>query len=222
MIQATNLMKTYGTSVVLKDVSLTINKGDRVAILGKSGAGKSTLLHILGTIDKADGGKLWMNGVNVFTLKDKELAHFRNTYLGFIFQFHYLLPEFSALENVCIPAWIQKAKNATAIEQQAKDLLHSLDILHRSDAKPSQLSGGEQQRVCIARALINNPLFVLADEPTGNLDTESSEKFMELILQLKQKNNFTFVMVTHNQSIVENFDRKIVIQDGSIVAACSA
>jgi len=218
MILAENLHKHYDDLHVLKGVDLHIQKGEIVSIVGASGAGKTTLLQILGTLDNSEKheGKLQINGIDVKTLKRKELAKFRNENLGFIFQFHQLLPEFTALENVCIPAFIKKTPKAAA-EKRAKELLSFLGLSHREDHKPNELSGGEQQRVAVARALINNPAIILADEPSGNLDTESAENLHNLFFKLRDEFGQTFVIVTHNEELAEMADRMLEMQDGKIL-----
>ncbi|MAO10303.1 MAG: lipoprotein-releasing system ATP-binding protein LolD [Flavobacteriaceae bacterium] len=218
MILAENLHKYYDDLHVLKGVDLHIKKGEIVSIVGASGAGKTTLLQILGTLDNSEKheGKLHINGIDVKTLKRKELAKFRNENLGFIFQFHQLLPEFTALENVCIPAFIKKTPKAEA-EKRAKELLSFLGLSHREDHKPNELSGGEQQRVAVARALINNPAIILADEPSGNLDTESAENLHNLFFKLRDEFGQTFVIVTHNEELAEMADRMLEMQDGKIL-----
>lgn len=218
MITAKNIHKFYDTLEVLKGVDLHIAKGEIVSIVGASGAGKTTLLQILGTLDnpsKNNKTLLEINGENILNIKDKEISKFRNLHLGFIFQFHQLLPEFTALENVCIPAFIAgKEKAETEIE--AKRLLEYLGLSHRIDHKPSELSGGEQQRVAVARALINKPLVIFADEPSGNLDTHSAENLHELFFKLRDEFNQTFVIVTHNEELANMADRKLVMVDGLI------
>lgn len=218
MISAKNIHKFYDTLEVLKGVDLHIAKGEIVSIVGASGAGKTTLLQILGTLDnpsKNNETLLEINGENILNMKDKELSKFRNLHLGFIFQFHQLLPEFTALENVCIPAFIAgKEKAETEIE--AKRLLEYLGLSHRIHHKPSELSGGEQQRVAVARALINKPLVIFADEPSGNLDTHSAENLHELFFKLRDEFNQTFVIVTHNEELANMADRKLVMVDGLI------
>ncbi|QQX76332.1 MULTISPECIES: ABC transporter ATP-binding protein [Aequorivita] len=219
MIEAQNIHKFYGNLHVLKGVDLHIKKSEVVSIVGASGAGKTTLLHILGTLDAFDKSKskLAINGVNIGSLSGKKLAQFRNENLGFIFQFHQLLPEFTALENVCIPAFIKNTPKAKAIKR-AKELLAFLGLSHREDHKPNELSGGEQQRVAVARALINNPSIILADEPSGNLDTESAENLHNLFFKLRDEFGQTFVIVTHNEELADMADRKLVMQDGKIVS----
>ncbi|RMB59543.1 ABC transporter ATP-binding protein [Dokdonia sinensis] len=218
MVQATHLNKFYGDLQVLKDVSLHIKKGEVVSIVGQSGAGKTTLLQILGTLDRAenDGSVLKINDVLVSSLKHKELSTFRNKNIGFIFQFHQLLPEFTAVENVCIPAFIAKTPKAQA-EKRAKELLDFLGLSHRINHKPNELSGGEQQRVAVARSLINNPALILADEPSGNLDTESADALHNLFFKLREEMGQTFVIVTHNAELAQMADRKLTMVDGSIV-----
>ncbi len=197
-------------------MSLQINQGELVCIVGPSGAGKSTLLHIIGTLDKADSGIVLFNNQDIAQLKDAELSKFRNENLGFVFQFHHLLPEFTALENVCIPAFIAKKKEAQA-KKRASELLDFLGLKDRMQHKPNQLSGGEQQRVSVARALMNHPLVILADEPTGNLDTERSEELHQLFFDLKKEFNQTFIIVTHNDQLAEKADKKLLMKDGFIV-----
>ena len=218
MIQAKNIHKYYDDFHVLKGVNLHIKKGEIVSIVGASGAGKTTLLQILGTLDspsKKDPCELVINGVNIQKLKEKGLAKFRNEHIGFIFQFHQLLPEFSALENVCIPAYI-KGINPNEAEPRAKELLDFLGLSHRYDHKPNELSGGEQQRVAVARALINNPSLIFADEPSGNLDSESAEQLHSLFFKLREQFGQTFVIVTHNEELANLADRKLVMVDGNI------
>ncbi len=215
MISCQNIHKSYDKIHVLKGVSLDIQKGELACIVGPSGAGKSTLLHIIGTLDKADSGTVTIAGQDISTLKDNDLSLFRNTHLGFVFQFHHLLPEFSALENVCIPAFIAK-KNEDKAKQRAKELLDFLGLKDRIQHRPGELSGGEQQRVSVARALMNEPLLILADEPTGNLDTERSEELHQLFFDLKKEFNQTFIIVTHNEHLANRADRKILMRDGRI------
>jgi lipoprotein-releasing system ATP-binding protein len=219
MIIAKNIHKYYDTLHVLKGVDLHIKKGEIVSIVGASGAGKTTLLQILGTLDnpaKSNDTSLVINGENVLHMKDKALSKFRNLHLGFIFQFHQLLPEFTALENVCIPAFIAgKDKRETEIE--AKRLLDYLGLAERSHHKPNELSGGEQQRVAVARALINKPAVIFADEPSGNLDTASAENLHQLFFTLRAEFGQTFVIVTHNEDLANRADRKLVMKDGLIV-----
>lgn len=217
MIKAQNIHKSYAALHVLKGVDIHIKEGEIVSIVGASGAGKSTLLHILGTLDKADSGVLEINGVKVNELKEKKLAAFRNANIGFVFQFHHLLPEFTALENVCMPAFIG-GKSASETEQKAMELLSYLGLENRAQHKPSELSGGEQQRVAVARALINNPKVIFADEPSGNLDSASAKELHDLFFLLREKFNQTFVIVTHNLELADKADRKLLMKDGVIVA----
>ncbi len=219
MIHAHNIQKKYGSLQVLKGVDLSIEKGEIVSIVGASGAGKTTLLQILGTLDIQSNLKestLNINNVEVTKLRDKELARFRNEHIGFIFQFHQLLPEFTALENVCIPAFIKKTSPEIA-EKRAVELLDFLGLSGRNHHKPSELSGGEQQRVAVARALINNPSIILADEPSGNLDSESADILHKLFFQLRDQFGQTFVIVTHNEELANMADRKLTMVDGQIV-----
>ncbi|MBG6129333.1 lipoprotein-releasing system ATP-binding protein [Aquimarina sp. EL_43] len=219
MIKANNIHKNYGDLHVLKGVDLHIKQGEIVSIVGASGAGKTTLLQILGTLDRVSEKKdceLSINESNINTLSQKQLSKFRNEQLGFIFQFHQLLPEFTALENVCIPAFIKKTPKAK-VEKRAKELLDFLGLSHRYDHKPSELSGGEQQRVAVARALINNPKVIFADEPSGNLDSEAAENLHQLFFKLRDEFGQTFVIVTHNQELADMADRKLVMVDGKIV-----
>lgn len=215
MITGTQIYKSYGSLSVLKGVNIHVEKGEVVSIVGKSGAGKSTLLHILGTLDGADSGEININGTNISQLKSKELARFRNREIGFVFQFHHLLPEFTALENVCIPAFIQKQSEKEA-HARAKELLEYLGLGERLTHRPSELSGGEQQRVAVARALMNKPAIVFADEPSGNLDSNSSKELHDLIFQLRNDFEQTFVIVTHNDTLANMSDRKLVMKDGII------
>ena len=219
MITAKNIHKEYGDLEVLKGVDLNIEKGEVVAIVGPSGAGKTTLLQILGTLDAPSNkinAALSINSENVLNLKDATLSKFRNNEIGFIFQFHQLLPEFTALENVCIPAFIANTSKAKA-EEKAKELLDFLGLSHRLNHKPNELSGGEQQRVAVARALINDPAVIFADEPSGNLDSESAKSLHELFFTLRDKFNQTFVIVTHNQELADQADRKLKMKDGKII-----
>jgi len=219
MIKATNIHKYYGALEVLKGVDLHIKKGEIVSIVGASGAGKTTLLQILGTLDELSNkqeGTLLVNGTETTKLNDKALARFRNEHIGFIFQFHQLLPEFTALENVCLPAFINKTPKSDA-ERRAKELLDFLGLSLRYQHKPAQLSGGEQQRVAVARALINNPAIIFADEPSGNLDSESADNLHRLFFELREKFGQTFVIVTHNKELAEMADRKLTMVDGKIV-----
>lgn len=216
MLKAIGLTKKYGELSVLNQVSLEVKKAEIVAIVGRSGAGKSTLLHILGTLDTADSGTYHIGDRDVFALNQKELAAFRNKEIGFIFQFHHLLPEFSALENVCIPAYIQNTSKKQA-ENRAKELLDFLGLADRAKHKPSQLSGGEQQRVAVARALMNEPSIIMADEPSGNLDTKNSEDLHQLFFKLRDEFQQSFVIVTHNESLATMADRKLQMQDGKFI-----
>ena len=215
MITAKNIHKYYDNLHVLKGVDLHINKGEIVSIVGASGAGKTTLLQILGTLDGFDNGALTIDEQQITSLNKKQLAAFRNTSLGFIFQFHQLLPEFTALENVCIPGYIKKT-NKAAVEKRAKELLAFLGLSSRENHKPNKLSGGEQQRVAVARALINNPAIILADEPSGNLDTQSAENLHDLFFKLRDEFGQTFIIVTHNKDLAAMADRKLIMQDGTI------
>ncbi len=216
MLRAKNIHKSYGQLEVLKGVDLYIKKGEIVSIVGSSGAGKSTLLHILGTLDNADQGEISINGIRIDQLNSRKLATFRNQQIGFVFQFHHLLPEFTAWENVCIPAWIAGAKRNETMERAAK-LLELLGLSNRMENKPGQLSGGEQQRVAVARALINNPAIVMADEPTGNLDSANAKELHELFIDLRNKFNQTFLIVTHNEELASMSDRTIVMKDGRVL-----
>ncbi|MBK9478563.1 MAG: ABC transporter ATP-binding protein [Bacteroidetes bacterium] len=216
MIKAHSIHKSYSSLHVLKGVDLHILPGEIVSIVGASGAGKSTLLHILGTLDNADSGSLEIDGVNVGALKERKLAAFRNQHIGFVFQFHHLLPEFTALENVCIPAFISN-KSKQESEQRAMELLSYLGLEKRASHKPSELSGGEQQRVAVARALMNSPKVIFADEPSGNLDSASANELHELFFELRNKFNQTFVLVTHNTELANKADRKLTMKDGLIV-----
>lgn len=219
MITADNIHKNYGSVQVLKGVNLHIKKGEVVAIVGPSGAGKTTLLQILGTLDKPNttNYSLYVNNIDIKKLKDTEVSKFRNKQIGFIFQFHQLLPEFTALENVCIPAFIG-GKNKYEAEKRAKELLSFLELSHRLNNKPNQLSGGEQQRVAVARALINKPAVIFADEPSGNLDSASAENLHQLFFRLRNEFNQTFVIVTHNKELAKMTDRKLTMTDGMIVS----
>ena len=216
MITINNIHKSYGSLQVLKGVDLTINSGEIVSIVGSSGAGKSTLLHLIGTLDKADQGEILFNQENIRQLSDKKLSAFRNKHIGFVFQFHHLLPEFTALENVCIPAYINKTAKHEA-EKKALELLTLLGLKNRIHHKPSELSGGEQQRVAVCRALINNPDVVLADEPSGNLDSSSAKELHQLFFDLRDKTQQTFVIVTHNEELANMADRKLTMKDGKII-----
>lgn len=215
MIEARGIRKNYGTLEVLKGVDLRIAKGEVVSIVGASGAGKSTLLHIIGTLDRADGGTLHIDGVEVGALRDQKLSLFRNQKIGFVFQFHHLLPEFTALENVCIPAYIAGTPDKEA-QERGLELLGFLGLSQRAHHKPSELSGGEQQRVAVARALMNRPAVVLADEPSGNLDSASAKELHRLFFELRDRFQQTFVIVTHNTELADMADRKLVMVDGAI------
>ncbi len=216
MLKAENIIKNYGQLAVLKGVDIAIQKAEIVSIVGSSGAGKSTLLHILGTLDKADSGNIFINNQQVSLLKGRELAAFRNKHIGFVFQFHHLLPEFSALENVSIPGWIAGRKKKE-VEADAMALLKRLGLEDRMENKPQQLSGGEQQRVAVARALINQPLIVFADEPTGNLDSKNARELHELFVSLRDDFKQTFLIVTHNEELASMSDRRLYMKDGQIV-----
>lgn len=215
MIRVVNIEKSYGPLKVLKGVNLEVQKGEVVCIVGASGAGKTTLLNIIGTLEKPGSGSVLFNDENVASLADKKLAAFRNKHVGFVFQFHHLLPEFTALENVCLPAFIAGEKQKTA-EEKAKILLEKLGLGDRLHHKPNQLSGGEQQRVAVARALVNNPDVILADEPSGNLDSQNARDLHALFFKLRDEFRQTFVIVTHNEELASMADRKIVIKDGII------
>ncbi|HRN40803.1 MAG TPA: ABC transporter ATP-binding protein [Vicingus sp.] len=219
MIVIENIHKSYGNLEVLKGVYLSIDQGKVISIVGASGAGKSTLLQIIGTLDKPNTGSLKINDIDVFGLKDKELSLFRNKNIGFVFQFHHLLPEFTALENVCIPAFINKTPKPEA-EKRAIELLTSLGLKDRIHHKPSELSGGEAQRVAVCRALINNPAVILADEPSGNLDSNSAKELHELFFKLREEFNQTFIIVTHNEELANMADQKLVMKDGNILVNC--
>jgi lipoprotein-releasing system ATP-binding protein len=216
LIKAVDIHKKYGTLEVLKGVDIHISAGEIISIVGASGAGKTTLLQILGTLDKQDKGELFINDVAIKNLKEKELAAFRNKNIGFVFQFHHLLPEFTAIENVCIPAFIANTPKNNAL-QKAEELLDYLGLTQRKNHKPSELSGGEQQRVAVARALINNPAVIFADEPTGNLDSNSANEMHKLFFSLRDKFAQTFVVVTHNIELANMADRKLEMKDGLIV-----
>jgi lipoprotein-releasing system ATP-binding protein len=218
MLKATNITRNYNDLSVLKGVDIFVNKGEIVSIVGSSGAGKSTLLHILGSLDRANAGEIWINNERIDTLNEKELAKFRNKHIGFVFQFHHLLPEFTALENVCIPGWIAGTP-INELEARALELLKILGLQDRASHKPSELSGGEQQRVAVARALINNPDIVFADEPTGNLDSKHAQELHELFLHLQKTMGQTFLIVTHNEALAKMSDRVVHMKDGYIVEA---
>lgn len=216
MLVAKNIYKNYGTLPVLKGVDIEIKKGEIVSIAGSSGAGKSTLLHILGTLDYADKGEIYLENDRIDTLKGKKLAAFRNTHIGFVFQFHHLLPEFTALENVCIPGWIAGRKRKE-VEEKAESLLNILGLKDRGEHKPNELSGGEQQRVAVARSLINNPSIVMADEPTGNLDSANAKELHNLFIDLRNRFQQTFLIVTHNEELAQMSDRILHMKDGKII-----
>ena len=216
ILEATDIHKKYDQLEVLKDVSIQVNKGEIVSLVGPSGAGKSTLLHILGTLDKPDSGTVQIEGMNVFNQTEKALSAFRNKSIGFIFQFHHLLPEFTAVENICIPAFIA-GKGKSESEKRAKELLDMLHLSSRVNHKPSELSGGEQQRVAVARAMMNEPALIMADEPSGNLDTNNARDLHKLFFELRDKLNQTFIIVTHNEELANMADRKIQMKDGRIV-----
>lgn len=216
MIELKNIRKSFGTLEVLKGIDLTIGKGEVVSIVGPSGAGKTTLLQIMGTLDKADSGQVLINGTEVSTLKEKEQAAFRNRQIGFVFQFHQLLPEFTALENVMIPALIAGESSAEAT-RKAKEMLEYMGLAGRATHKPAELSGGEKQRVAVARALINRPAVILADEPSGSLDTQNKQELHQLFFELRDKLGQTFVIVTHDEELAKLTDRTIPMKDGRII-----
>lgn len=217
ILEATNIHKKYGTLEVLKGVSLQVKRGEIVSLVGPSGAGKSTLLHIVGTLDRPDEGEVKIEGKEVFKQNEKSLSAFRNKSIGFIFQFHHLLPEFTAVENICIPAFIG-GKGQRESEARAMELLAMLNLSHRANHKPTELSGGEQQRVAVARALINNPALIMADEPSGNLDTNNARDLHKLFFELRDKLNQTFIIVTHNEELADMADRKIHMKDGMMLS----
>ena len=217
MITVEKLNKNYGEVQVLKNVSIDIKQGEITSIVGASGAGKSTLLQIIGSLDKSDSGKVIINDIEISKLSQKKQAIFRNENIGFVFQFHHLLPEFTAIENVIMPGLIAR-KNKIELMKKGKELLSFLNLSHREEHKPSEMSGGEQQRVAIARALINNPSIILADEPSGNLDSKNANELHELFKSLKQKFNQTFVIVTHNLQLAKDSDRVIELQDGQVIS----
>jgi len=216
MLTGKNIYKRYGSLEVLRGVTLEVRKGEVVAIVGPSGCGKSTLLHILGSLDKADMGEIVINNASLNQLVGDRLAAFRNKHIGFVFQFHHLLPEFTALENVCIPGWLA-GKNKNKVREDAQALLKILGLNDRIENKPNQLSGGEQQRVAVARALINNPDIVFADEPSGNLDTANAQELHQLFFDLRKQFNQTFLIVTHNEELSQLSDRTLHMKDGIIV-----
>jgi lipoprotein-releasing system ATP-binding protein len=215
MLKARNIVRNYGSLPVLKGINLEIAKGELITIVGASGAGKSTLLHILGTLDRPDAGQVWIADTDVFALKEKELAAFRNHKIGFVFQFHNLLPEFTALENVCMPGFIG-GRSEAEVNKKGEELLEMLGLKDRTHHLPSQLSGGEQQRVAVARALINDPAIIFADEPSGNLDSRNAEDLHQLFFRLRTDLNQTFVIVTHNEHLAALADRKLEMVDGGI------
>ena len=216
MISGKNIYKRYGTVEVLRGVDVEISRGEVVSIVGPSGSGKSTLLHILGTLDAADSGEVRMNQVLLQSLSGKKMAAFRNKHIGFVFQFHHLLPEFSALENVCIPGWLS-GRGKAVVKQEAEKLLGMLGLANRMENKPNQLSGGEQQRVAVARALINKPDIIFADEPTGNLDSANAKDLHQLFFDLRSQFSQTFLIVTHNEELATLSDRVLHMKDGKIV-----
>jgi lipoprotein-releasing system ATP-binding protein len=216
MLKATGIQKAYGDLSILKGVDLTVASGEVISIVGSSGAGKTTLLQILGTLDRPDKGELLIDGINPFTFSSKGLADFRNTSIGFIFQFHQLLPEFTALENAMLPALIG-GKSKKEAEERAQHLFQKLNIGHRTTHKPSELSGGEQQRVAVCRSLMNQPAVIFADEPSGNLDTKNAQELHELFFQLREEFKQTFVIVTHNESFAQMADRSLVMRDGNFI-----
>ena len=216
MLKASGIQKSYGDLSILKGVDLSVAAGELISIVGSSGAGKTTLLHILGTLDRPDNGELIIDGVNPFKLSSKALADFRNKSIGFIFQFHQLLPEFSAIENAMLPALIG-GKSKKEAEERAQHLFQKLNIGHRTTHKPSELSGGEQQRVAVCRSLMNQPAVIFADEPSGNLDTKNAQELHELFFQLREEFKQTFVIVTHNESFAQMADRSLVMRDGNFI-----
>lgn len=213
ILEATGITKSFGNLRVLKGVDLTVQEGEIISVVGASGSGKTTLLQILGTLDSMDSGKVLLNGVYIDQISGKKLAQFRNRHLGFVFQFHHLLPEFTALENACMPLYIKGIKRSDA-DRKGRELLTFLGLADRAEHKPSEMSGGEQQRVAVARALINSPDIVFADEPSGNLDTQSSEDLHQLFFDLRKEFNQTFVIVTHNDQLAQMTDRRLVMKDG--------
>lgn len=216
LLIAKDIYKQFGTFDVLKGVSLEVNQGELVSIVGASGAGKSTLLYIVSSLEKADQGAIFFEGQSIHDFSEKQLAKYRNQSIGFVFQFHHLLPEFSALENVCIPAWIAK-KNRSQTEKRALELLDFMGLASMKDKKPNQFSGGEQQRIAVARALINQPKLIFADEPTGNLDSHNASSLHELFKQLKNEMQQSFLIVTHNETLAQMSDRILQMKDGKII-----
>jgi lipoprotein-releasing system ATP-binding protein len=216
MLVARNLTKNYSNLQVVKGVDITVAQGEIVTIVGSSGAGKSTLLHLLGALDTPSSGEVYLQDVNITNLKGNALADFRNRNIGFIFQFHHLLPEFTALENVCVPGYIAGTRK-NLVRERAGFLLETLNLQHRMDHKPNELSGGEQQRVAVARALINTPAIVMADEPTGNLDSKNARELHQLFLQLRDQFKQTFIIVTHNEELAPLSDRQLTMKDGKII-----
>jgi lipoprotein-releasing system ATP-binding protein len=216
MLQARGIKKSYGNLQILKGVDLDVTRGEIITIIGASGAGKSTLLHIIGTLDHPDHGIVRLNNVDIHTLSSKKLSAFRNEQIGFIFQFHHLLPEFTSLENICIPAFIA-GKSKKDAENKAFELLEILGLSDRANHKPNELSGGEQQRVAVARAMVNNPAIILADEPSGNLDSNNAENLHQLFVNLRDTLNQTFVIVTHNENLANLADKKVLMKDGQII-----
>ena len=215
MIKVNNITKSFDTLQVLKGINLDVKKGEIVSIVGPSGAGKTTLLQIIGTLSAPDSGELIIDDTNISSLSQKQLSKFRNNKIGFVFQFHHLLPEFTAIENICMPAYIKGANKKDTIER-AKELLDFLNIANRAEHKPAEMSGGEQQRVAVARALINNPAIILADEPSGNLDTKNKKDLHKLFFSLREKYNQTFIIITHNNELAEMSDRIIKLEDGRV------
>lgn len=216
MIVIENLKKSYGSLNVLKGIDLKISESQIVSIVGASGAGKSTLLHIIGTLDKPNSGKVLFNGMDIFSMNDKQISNFRNKNIGFVFQFHHLLPEFTALENISMPAYIAGTAKKEA-DEKALELLSLFGLTERAQHKPSELSGGEQQRVAVARALINNPSVIMADEPSGNLDSKNARELHELFFDLRNRFKQTFIIVTHNQELAEMADRCVQMKDGIVI-----
>lgn len=217
MLNAQNIFKKFGSLEVLKNLNLQVEEREIISIVGRSGAGKTTLLQILGTLDKPDRGTLEIDGVNPFKLSKNALADFRNQSMGFVFQFHQLLPEFNALENICLPGFLNKKLSKKQVEDKAKELLSYFGLEARASHKPAQLSGGEQQRIAVARALINSPKFILADEPSGNLDSQNAQELHQLILKLREDFNQTFIIVTHNTELADLADRKLTMHDGILI-----